>query len=352
MQTQRKPEGRLSFTQELNEDRVNWYGRVRAGGEGTDFSNSAAGFEVSFRGSVLYADIRSASSAAPDEAAGSAYAYVFTDGERDFHLARKIKFSPSEHALRYCLAELPQGGHTVRLLKCTEPKFGTAALVGLETDGEFLPPPEKPSLKVEILGDSILSGSECMRMTEADSVRTQSENSLASYGFVAAELLGAQVSAVTRSGALVSGYRDLASIPQYYGVYGQFDPTPWDFGRFRPDIVIVDLGSNDRFAAAPDGFVSERYLGFLRLIRARNPSSLIVVCEGAILLLPELAEGVVRDFTEAEDGNIRCFHLPCRHVTAGHPTEAEHRANGEALAEFLRAELPHLKINRKNGSHD
>lgn len=330
----------LVFSDSLREEYVNWYGRVRADGEKTDFSNSASGFEVTFTGTRLTATVVSAESAAPNEARGNAYAYVFTDGETNYHRAEKIEFNNTGEPTEYVLADLPSGEHTVRLIKCTEPKYGTASLVSLKTDGGFLAPPAKPSLKFELLGDSIMSGSECMRGgAGADSMLTESENSLASYGYIAASRLKGQIQAITRSGALVSGYKGFPDIPRYYDSYSQIDDTPWDFSRYQPDVIVLDLGTNDRNIAAPDDLIKETYLNFLRHLRQKNPSAAIICCEGAMLdNLAALTREIVQTANAEGDGKVWYFHLPIQQ-TLGHPTEQDHYENGVALARFLRETL-------------
>lgn len=328
----------LGFSDDLHEDLVNWYGRVRADGEKTDFSNSAAGFEVSFTGTALYAEIVSQPSSAPNEAEGNAYAYVFSEGERNYKRAVKLELLPKSEAVRYPLAEgLEMGEHRVKVLKCTEPKYGTAALLRLETDGSFLPPPPKPSLKFEILGDSIMSGSESMRgASAADSLLSSSENSLASYGYIAANDLRAQVYAITRSGGLLSGYKGFPSIPQFYDTYSQIDDTPWDFSRYRPDVIVLDLGTNDRLINAPEELIYESYLSFVRHIREKNPESAIFCCEGALLgTLSELTARAVEQLSLEGMEKIWHYRLPRLRTEGGHPNERDHKQNGNALSSFI-----------------
>ena len=331
----------LTFDKSLNEEYVNWYGRVRADGVKTDFSNSSAGFEVSFTGTSLTATIISAESSYPNEAAGNAYAYVFLDGVTNYKRAKEIQFNSTEQETEYVLAEnLNEGKHTVKLLKRTEAKYGTAALVKLETDGGFETPPEKPSLKFEIIGDSIMSGSESMRSNVSETNVTESENTLASYGYVAASEFRAQVNCITRSGALVSGYNGYASIPQYYDSYSQIDVSTWDFSRYQPDVILLDLGTNDRLIGAPSELIAEKYVEFVRHLREKNPAAAIFCCEGAMLdSLKTIVSNAVKTLNQEGDGRVWYYHLPNLRIAGGHPTESDHRENGYALADFIRETL-------------
>lgn len=183
-------------------------------------------------------------------------------------------------AVEYVLAQnLPQGEHSVRVLKCTEVKYGSAWLYSLRSDGEFLAPPPRAERRVELIGDSILSGSESMReSTTTDSKLTESENSLASYGAFAADLLDAEVSAVTRSGALVSGYRGYASIQDFYDLYSADCDALWDFSLSQPDVIILDLGTNDFLVGAPTDLISEKYAEFLRTCAEKSRQRDLLLC--------------------------------------------------------------------------
>lgn len=330
----------IDFHEGLCEELVNWYGRCyrRENGE-VSLANASSGFEVAFTGTELRASITSAASTFPNEAAGVAYVYVFLDGETEYSFAERVALNDKEEPTEYVLAkDLDEGRHTVRVLKCTEAKYGTASLLSLQTDGEFLPPPAKPALKFELLGDSIMCGSEAMRnpVSQSDSMLSESENSLASYGYVAANYFGAQVNAITRSGALVSGYKGFASIPQYYDCYSQVDDAEWDFSLYQPDVIILDLGTNDAGLPTPDSIILETYLAFLRHIREKNPESEIFCCVGALVTtVNEIVENAVKTRNAEGDGKVYFFELPRRTVSGGHPKENDHMTNGGALYRFI-----------------
>ncbi len=331
---------RLTFESSLHEELVNWYGRVRADGTATDFSNASAGFEVTFSGTSLKAVIRSRMSDFPAEAKGAPYLYVFVDGQKNYRRATRVDLDGSGEKAEYVLFEgLAEGEHTVKALKCTEVKYGNAALFELETDGAFLPPPEKPKLRFEIIGDSIMSGSESMRTSTPDSLLAESENTLSSYGYVAAKEFDAQVNAITRSGGLISGYKGFPSIPDFYDAYSQIDDTPWDFSRYQPDVILLDLGTNDLGISTPKELLTETYTAFVRHLREKNPSATIICCTGALTTgMDEIVPEIVAELNREGDGAISWFKLPYLREL-GHPLETDHRHNGYALAEFIRDSL-------------
>ena len=330
-------ESTLSFETQKHEDRINWYGRCYHDVENArvSFSNSSSGFEVAFTGTQLTAVISSTGSEYPEEAAGSAYLYVFLDGINQYAQAVKLELNPDGSPHEVVLAEgLERGPHTLKVLKVTEVKYGTAYLTSLTADGPFDTPPARPARKAEIIGDSILSGSEAVRLsTTTDSKLTASENSLAAYGYLAAsEILDAEVSAITRSGALVSGYQDYASIPDYYDYYSAVDRELWDFSAYVPDIVIVDLGTNDVLIGAPVDLITQKYAEFLRYIRGKYPQAAIFVCYGA--MTTSLNGALSSMVNSLGDDNVYACALPAL-ATGGHPREQQHQTNGFQLGAII-----------------
>lgn len=331
----------LSFETDRQDEYINWYGRCyhEKNASLVHFSNASAGFEVAFEGTSLVASIVSDGSSFPKEAAGNAWIYVFADGVKNYKKAARIELGSGNEKKEYTLLSgLSQGKHTAKILKCTEAKYGTAALFSLSTDGSFIAPPERLQRKAEIIGDSIMSGSESMRESSTtDSKLSESENSLSSYGYVAADMLDAEVSAVSRSGALVSGYKGYASIPDYYEKYGQTEAenAEWDFSAYQPDFIILDLGTNDSLISAPKDLITEKYIDFLRLIREKNPNAAIFCCAGAMVTsVNSLVENVVQTMNDGGDERIWFYALNA--ISAGgHPKEDTHLENGYGLGAFI-----------------
>ena len=145
------------------------------------------------------------------------------------------------------------------------------------------------------------------------------------------------MSAISRSGALVSGYRGYASIPDYYEKYGQTEAenAAWDFSSYRPDFIILDLGTNDSLIAAPKELISEKYLSFLRLIREKNPDAAIFCCAGAMITSVNSVVGKAVETRNAEgDEKIWFYALPAM-SKGGHPKEETHLENGYGLGAFI-----------------
>ena len=110
--------------------------------------DSCSGLEFRFSGtgaSVTMQDVRLSSHA-------SRFG-IWVDGVR----MDTIQLEETER--QYTLAEnLPQGPHTIRLVKLTEPRFTLSNFKGLAVEGELLPRPEERARKLEFIGDSLTAG--------------------------------------------------------------------------------------------------------------------------------------------------------------------------------------------------
>ena len=332
----------LTFTESAREDRIQWYGRCyHDAAEGTvSISNASAGFEVAFYGTRLEAEIfADASQMRPPELSGNGYAYLFLDGETSYKEATLIELPDTGGAAqKVVLAEgLEEGEHTAKLIKVTEAKYTGAYVKSVTSDGGFRQPPARPAMKIEIVGDSISAGANAMRTQDADLTDTGSENSLASYGAVAAGMLGAEFNTVCRSGLLLTD--SYANIFDYYEKYGERDPAAWDFSLYVPDAVIVDLGTNDKLLGISDAAVRAAYKRLLDLITEKYPHADIFCCTGAMssvsadiaAQLGAIAAGLAEEY----GGRVTHVELPVV-STAGHPKEADHRSNGLYLTSQMR----------------
>ena len=334
----------LMFTETDRSDVINWYGRCYHYEDTAEvaFNLGASGFEVKFSGTKLTASIKSSPSSKPEEVSGNTYLYVFTDGVSDYKNATRIELNSdgNEHEVVLC-ENLGSGEHTVKVLKATEAKYGTARVSKITCNGKFLNPPTRPELKIELIGDSIMSGSECMRADRnQDSGLTVNENALASYGYLGAGILAnwqsmkADVTVVSQSGLTVSGGNETKypNISDFYDNYSPVDDAAWDFTEFVPDFVVVDLGTNDSLIGTSSAVIKSYYTDFLRHVRGKYPNAAIICCYGAMVTsVNSLVNEMV---AELGDDNVYTLNLP-KITAGGHPIESEHNSNGIRLAGFI-----------------
>lgn len=186
----------------------------------------------------------------------------------------------------YSLSGLSSGEHTVRVVKRTEALFGTTLFKGLVLgpSASLLPPPPKPSRKIEFVGDSYVCGYGDEAATlKCDSLRPY-ENVDKAFGADTARDLNAEAVFVAYSGrGVVRNYgdknrRSADPFPPLFTRTLCHDPqSRWDFSQWVPDAVVVHLGSNDFSSeprADPADYVNN-YVRFVKQIREYYPQAAI-----------------------------------------------------------------------------
>ena len=255
--------------------------------------------------------------------------------------------------------------HTVRLVKLSECSQSLMALGEIATDGETLALPER-KLKIEFIGDSITCGYGVDGRAE-DTFSTETENAEKSHAYLAGQALGADTVFTSVSGCgLISGYTEgdineenvMAPVYEMCGKIAWTMPggkkpqeIPWDFSRFRPDYIVINLGNNDlswtRHIPEREEMYRRKYREFLTMVRRNNPRARILCALG---VFGEDLTDAAREAAEAwrletGDSAVRFLKLPAKDEErdgAGadhHPSEKTQRLLAQvyigALTEWM-----------------
>lgn len=196
----------------------------------------------------------------------------------------------------------------VRVMKFSEAAFGYAGFKSLEIDGELQKPVNSVDkstspLKIEFIGDSITCGYGIEGVWEKDIFTTQQERPDKAYAFLTAKALGAEVQLCSWSGiGLISNYVDPATVnlpdtkwlmqtnwpytDKALSLRLGLEPEVWDGSRFVPDVVVINLGTNDISWVRGMEERRQEYTAQLRhLIEAvhrRSPKAKIICCLGTM----------------------------------------------------------------------
>ena len=335
---------------------------------------SGSGVEMTVTGTELYAEITA--DFGPYE--------PWLEIEVDHHLSQRRMLERGEH--RICIFRSMAEGPArhVRIMKATQAMGGDPlsflSLDALLTDGEFQPLPSVGP-KIEVIGDSITSGEGLGSALCEESWNGAAFSHVESYPFLLARRMNADLHVISQSGYGVycswQG-RTEESIPPYYeqvcGVLrGAKDRAmgseePWDFARWQPDAVVINLGTNDGgsfenhgtfypesnwrdpMRVNGDGSMNEEdrqlvvsaVAGFLKTVRRNNPGAYILWCYGMLGSPMEgtIREGIERYLRGGEDRRVDYLRLPNAEGedlgARGHPGTPSHRKAAEALEKKLR----------------
>ena len=179
--------------------------------------------------------------------------------------------------------ELPPGPHVVELVKRTEPEVGQGQLVSLELPfgGRVLAPPERPSRRLEIIGDSLTTGFGNVGAGPRCPFGATTEDAYRSYGALAARALQAELHVVAWGGRGVVRNYDLSAAGTLRELYPRTLPeepwSRWDFSRWTPDAVVIYLGTNDFSHPDLDEDTFDRgYLELVTTVRRHYPDAHIL----------------------------------------------------------------------------
>ena len=347
---------------ELNEKNIKCLGRtvlfgdtllLSLSGSGIEFEYTGKGFDLSLIGGGA-ADI-------PDNEGNYARLGVFVDSTftYDVILDKKIK------VIRIADSVEPKTS-VIRIIKLSECAMSLAGIRTFDIpDDEVVKPTPKKPIKIEFIGDSITCGYGVEDPDPLHSFKTITENVTKAFAYKTASALDADHSMFSISGyGIISGYTDNPSIrhddqliPTFYesmGLsYDKIDNIPdtkdisWDFSRFSPDIVVLNLGTNDDSYCQDDGerqawFASE-YTKFLKVIRNHNKKAYIVCAFGLMgdRLYPTICSAVKSYQEETGDNRIMTVHLPEQdpekgYVSDWHPLESAHQKAADTLIPVLK----------------
>ena len=280
----------------------------------------------------------------------------------------KVAFRGERDSVVTLATALPDTHHTVRLMYIIEgyeffPEFWGFVL----DEGRTLPDiPEVPTREIEFIGNSITCGYGNEGTDKFQGFEYETENHYYSYASITARNLEAQHWVVARSG--IGAYRNyngpktgnpesnMLAQYEYTGYAWNPDlrrqPTflnqKWDFNRYQPDLICINLGTNDLSTPNYDAsLLKQNYQKLLKMVRQHNPKAKIVFLTGSMLyneelkLQKQLLDEVAAEAKKAGDKEVYRFDMS---PIAGdpwygndwHPNIPQDEKMADELTPFLR----------------
>ncbi|MDE7327072.1 MAG: electron transporter RnfD [Lachnospiraceae bacterium] len=195
---------------------------------------------------------------------------------------------------------LADADHEIIIYKCQDAAHYFDFL-GLYLDhGSFmLPAPPRPKRRMECYGDSVSAGEvcealDCIGKADPENHDGIYSNAWYSYAFFTARKLNASLHDIAQGGIALFDRTGYFHGPDYVGMESIWDklrycdyfgdPTPWDFSRYTPHVVIIAIGQND---SNPQDYMGrdeekstcwkKRYKEFVGQIREKYPDALIIL---------------------------------------------------------------------------
>ena len=283
----------------------------------------------------------------------SGYFMVRIDGSEAF----KVGFTAKEDSVVTVAVALPQGVHEVRIMNAIESYQRRPEFRGfiLDEGCHLVAPPAMPSRSIEFIGNSITCGYGVESMNAPDPFEDATENHYLTYAAITARNLGAAEYVVARSGIGVyrnyNGPREGSPdpMPTQYD-YTNFDDHSelWDFTRYTPDVVCINLGTNDTSTNNYDGnLLLEAYRKFLKQVRGHHPKAKIVLLCGSMLggkeleLVKHHLDQVCKEAHDRGDNEVYRFDFTpqngdLKYGASWHPSLWQHQKMAGELTSYLR----------------
>ncbi|MBQ2210489.1 MAG: lipase [Prevotella sp.] len=254
---------------------------------------------------------------------------------------------------------LPQGKHTLRLMYVIEgyelkPDFRGFIL---DKGATLLSPPALPERKIEFIGNSITCGYGNESIVANDPFEYETENHYLTYAQLTSRALEAQAYVVARSGIGVYRSYDgpktgtpenvMTTEYEYTNLYDRSEK--WDFSRYQPQLVCINLGTNDLSTNNYDvKLLKAAYKKFLSQVRSHHPKAKIVYLCGSMLGGKELEiakktlNEVVDEANKAGDKEVYRFDFTpqtgdIRFGASWHPSVWQHQKMAAELTAYLRS---------------
>ncbi len=259
-----------------NTDGVTYTGRISTATDGSVSYN--------WVGVYLQTDFTGGSIAIKVSDAGTSYHNVFIDGK----WMRKIKVSGKQPVDITLASGLSKTTHRLKLQKCTEGEFGCTTIYQfiLATGGRLKAVPRQQRM-IEIYGDSYTCGYGSESAKATDPFKLETENCNKSYSCITARYFNADYALIAHSGrGVLHNWGDSVRLSKNTmtdrmdKVFDDHGTAQYDFKSYKPDLVIINLGTNDyspKVTPTDEEFV-EGYINMVKRIRKAYGATTPILC--------------------------------------------------------------------------
>ncbi len=275
----------------------------------------------------------------------------------------RIELDKQEGVKTYRLAEgLEEGKHSLMLFKRMD-SCHIFIFHGflLDFDSIIIPCASKSARRIEVYGDSVSAGevSEAVEYVGKADPQHNGEysNSYYSYAWFTARRLNARLHDIAQGGISLLDGTGYFHAPDTMGILSTYDKIEyhpdlsqvklWDFSLYRPQVVIVAIGQNDKH---PQDYMKEdiacdkaefwrlKYKEFILKLREHYPRALIILSTTILKHDPSWDTAIDMVCRELDDPKIKHFlYSNNGEGTDGHIRISEAEQMSEELASFIEA---------------
>jgi len=257
---------------------------------------------------------------------------------------------------KYALGrDLRAGEHELLLYRRTEASFKETTFAGFDlAPSAYLPAGPRPTRRLEVIGDSISAayGNEGVHPCPFTAA---TENQYLSYEAIAARAVHAELYTEAWSGiGVLRNYEGTTTevMPdRYRRALPERAASTWDFTRFVPHAVLINLGTNDFAKGDPGPAFQRAYLQFVRDLREHYPAARFFLALGpmlsgeAYLGAGRYLRAVIAERANAGDQNLTLLEFGSQDADRDglgcdyHPSLQTHQKMADKLRAALAADL-------------
>ncbi len=312
---------------------VRFFGRTYEEG-GTYYINwTESGFEFTFTGTGAEATFETNQTAYPH----TPYIRIYVDKDT---VGKTVAINESVQVVTLC-SGLKKGTHTVRVVKRTNARSASLGVmdITLLKNGIIGTPPAAKERRIEFVGDSLTVGYGTQGNAGTSEWSTSTEDGSVTYAALTAKALDADYNVVAISGrglAHNTGGDTDKLMPSLYPMLDEYNNpgNNWDFSRFVPHVIVVNLGTNDHNTSS-EAEVTAATTAFLKDIRKHNPNAHIIFAYE--LSGNKMASAIKSAVSNAGDSKITYLALPnATEKVLGHPAKSSHQKAAAVLEAEIR----------------
>lgn len=289
------------------------------------------------------------------------YLTVILDNDKPF----VVKLSKKQK-IYFLARSLDLREHTIEIIKRTESSVGSVMLHGFRLrQGHRLQPMKEPlpEKKIEFIGNSLTTGYGNEASIEAPpkgnpgtGFHSANENNYTAWGAVACRMLKTQYMCTAYSGRGLYRNNTGSTTGTMPLVYDYVTPDKadvlWTYQRFVPDVIVIDLGTNDFAQGVPDSAAfCSTYVSFLEKLRGIHSNAKIICVAGNALTdswpagekrwtrMKSYLNSVVKNVNAKGDAYVYYFELTPQTGPYGedwHPSNATHKKMAEAIVPYIK----------------
>lgn len=245
---------------------------------------------------------------------GESYYNVFVDDR----LHRVVKISGTD-TLVNLVSGIDKSLHRLRVQKRTEGEFGrtTVHQFLLSDSGYLKEEPVKRSRHIEFIGNSLTCGYGVEGKDRNEPFLLETENCNMAFAAMVARYFNADYTLIAHSGrGVVRNYGDsvrVSEVTMKDRMLNTFDEDftiKWNFTDYHPDLVVVNLGSND-FSTEPHPYKSEFVKGYTQLVMQLRKyyGDIPIICVYPVAIQAPVFEYYQAVIDELNDSNVFLLRL-------------------------------------------